>query len=619
MSTTEPIPAALRTALAAEGNHCTRAFTVDSNSINVEARTVELAFASETPCLRAWGYEILDCRPAAIRGYRLNNGANLLLEHCPDDVVGVVESFAAAADRVVRSVVRFGKGAEASEVFQDVIDRIRRNVSVTYVIHQAVRVEDIEGVAAYRIIDWEPLEISLVAIPFDPRVGVGRSHAPATVAPAPIPAITSPQEKSMSTVPLEAPAAAAAPAAATAAAAPQVQTIETRNHAKEIADIGAQLPGSDELVRRSIQAGHTVEQFLGEVQKRFNNRPLPTADLGLTPKEQQRYSVLRAIRAMVDRDWKGAGFELECSNEILKRGGLQASPNGGFMVPYDVQKRDLTAASPSGGGYLVATDNLGGSFIDLLRNRALVARFGATFLTGLQGNITIPKQTGAATAYWLSSESTAITESQQTLGQLALSPKHIGAMTELSRQIMMQSSPAADALVLNDLAKGLGLGIDTAALNGSGASGQPTGLLNTAGIGTVSGSSLGYAGIVEFQTDVAGSNALVGNCGYMTTPTVAGLLKLRQRFTSTDTPLWQGNILDGTIEGFKASSTLQMPSATMVFGDWSQIVIGEWGSLEIALNPYANFAAAITGIRAIQTCDVGVRIAGAFSVATSIT
>ena len=373
------------------------------------------------------------------------------------------------------------------------------------------------------------------------------------------------------------------------------------------------------LVQGARQAGHTVEQFLGEVQKRFNNRPLPTADLGLTPKEQQRYSVLRAIRAMVDRDWKGAGFELECSNEILKRGGLQASPNGGFMVPYDVQKRDLTAASPSGGGYLVATDNLGGSFIDLLRNRALVARFGATFLTGLQGNITIPKQTGAATAYWLSSESTAITESQQTLGQLALSPKHIGAMTELSRQIMMQSSPAADALVLNDLANVLALGIDTAALNGSGASGQPTGLLNTAGIGTVSGSSLGYAGIVEFQTDVAGSNALVGNCGYMTTPTVAGLLKQRQRFTSTDTPLWQGNILDGTIEGFKASSTLQMPSATMVFGDWSQIVIGEWGSLEIALNPYANFAAAITGIRAIQTCDVGVRIAGAFSVATSIT
>lgn len=127
MSTPEPIPAALRTALAAEGNHCTRAFTVDRATINTEARTVQLAFASETPYERFWGVEILDCTPTAMRAGRLNSGANLLLEHCPDDVVGVVESVTVGADRVARAVVRFGKSADATEVFQDVVDGIRRD------------------------------------------------------------------------------------------------------------------------------------------------------------------------------------------------------------------------------------------------------------------------------------------------------------------------------------------------------------------------------------------------------------------------------------------------------------------------------------------------------------
>jgi HK97 family phage major capsid protein len=282
-------------------------------------------------------------------------------------------------------------------------------------------------------------------------------------------------------------------------------------------------------------------------------------------------------------------------------------------------QRDMNTQSVGAGGYLIATDNLGGSFIDLLRNRTLLAQLGAVVLSGLQGNVTIPKQTAGGTAYWLANDGTAITESQQTLGQLALAPKNVGAYTEVSRQLLLQSSPAIDSLVMNDLARVLGIAIDLAGFEGSGASGQPTGIANTAGIGSVTGTSIDYAKVLEFQTDVAGANALAAACAYATTPAIAALLMQRMKATNTFSPLWEGSVLEGKMCGFRGASTLQLTAASMIFGDYSQVVVGEWGMLEIALNPYANFPAAISGIRAIQTVDVGVRQAGAFSRATSIT
>jgi len=184
---------------------------------------------------------------------------------------------------------------------------------------------------------------------------------------------------------------------------------------------------------------------------------------------------------------------------------------------------------------------------------------------------------------------------------------------------MLQSTPAAEGLVMNDLARVLALAIDLAAFEGPGTGGAPTGISATAGIGSVIGTTIGLAAITEFQTDVASANALTTGSAYITTPAVAGLLKQRQAFASTNTPLWEGSVLEGMVGGFNATTSTQLTAASMIFGDFSQVVIGEWGMLEIALNPYANFTAAITGIRAIQSVDVGIRQAAAFSRATSIT
>jgi HK97 family phage major capsid protein len=618
------------------GTKVERAFAVVREAVDVEARTAELSFASELPYERWWGVEVLDCTATAMRQGRIGNGrAPLLCDHDTRDQIGVVQSVTIGADRVARALVRFGKSERASEIFQDVVDGIRANVSVGYLIHKAQLFESTDDADTYRVTDWEPYEVSIVSVPADASVGVGRSAedpriaiepAPAALAPEFLPPPTTTEQRNMqapdTTQAVQA-AATAAPALNISADAAQIRKAE-QTRVSEILAVGDQFAaqGGREIAMRAIEAGEGVDAVRAEIMNALAAKQTSAVThLDMSPAEVRRFSVLRAVRAMAEKDPRVAGIEREANAAICKRMGIQEAPHGGFFVPMDVQghKRDLTAGTPTAGGNLVATNLAASSFIELLRARSVVAGLGATMLPGLVGNVAIPKLTGAATAYWLANEAAAATESQQTIGQVALAPKNLAAYTEVSRQLMLQSTPAADQLVMGDFARVLGLAVDLAALEGPGTGGAPTGISATAGIGSVTGTTLGLAGIIEFQTDVAAGNALSANSAYVTTPNVAALLMARQRFASTDTPLWGGNVLDGNVMGYRATTTTQVTAASMVFGDFSNVVIGEWGFLEIALNPYASFAAAITGIRAIQTVDVAIRQAAAFSRATTIT
>lgn len=651
--------------------------------------TIEMAFASSAPVERWFGTEVLDVNGARLA--RLNDGAPLLFNHDWQDLRGVhvPGSVRAEADGVLRGQVRITAATQAG---RDTIGLVEGDIltkaSVGYEVHKVVEVttgrdgaelrRDIDGPTferllqshgatrdaagfrreldraagpveragttppVYLVTDWEPIENSLVTVPADNSVGVGRSHSP-TAAVAAI--------------------ATAAPAASigvpqmgqeqnTAAGNPADDGTQSRAHATGQAGAGGNRAVELEQGRRRaienlckannidanirdhwIGTGLAVESITEDLlqilETRGKNNPQSQAALGLSDSEANRFSMWKAVRAVADKNWSDAGFELECSRAIAKRLNVVSDPNK-FFVPFEVQqravavpqsrmpqRRDLTVATASAGGYLVSTQNM--SFIEMLRNRSVAYRMGARRLAGLMGNVTIPRQSGAATAVWLANEASTITESQQVIGQMALSPKNVGAYTEISRQLLLQSSPDAEGMVTADLAAVAALAVDAGVLNGSGASGQPTGIANTAGIGSVTGTSLGYAGILEFQTDIATANVVPAMGGYATTPTVAALMMQRQRFSSTDTPLWQGNIFDGQMAGFAAMSSMQMTAATMMFGDWSQVVVAEWGVLEIEVNPYANFQAGIIGVRAIVSVDCGLRYPGAFSLATTIT
>lgn len=397
---------------------------------------------------------------------------------------------------------------------------------------------------------------------------------------------------------------------------------------------GARVRGIDNLCKgnnidgdirsRWVSGGSSMETVSEELMKILKSRGEKNhtvSDIGLSNQEVRQFSLTRAIKACADQNWGDAGLEAEASQTIAKKLG-QIPDKMRFYVPAEIQrrdqKRDLTVGTASAGGYLVETANV--SFIELLRNASVALKMGITRLSGLVGSITVPKQTGAGTNYWLSTEATAITEGNQTFGQMALSPKTAGAYTEISRQLLLQSSPAVEGLITNDLAQVVGLAVDLAVLNGSGSSGQPTGIIQTAGIGAFTGTSLAAAGVLDAQSDVAGANALKPGCGYVTTAAVAALLMARPELPSTGTTrLWKGNMAEGTMFDFPAMTSPQMSTATALFGLWPSVVLAEWGVLQVEVNPYANFAAGIVGVRAMYSIDVGVRYAGAWSYSSSIT
>ena len=644
MAKTKRIPEALRTALAPTHGAVVRSVLFERASVNQDARTVELCFATENPVERYWGFEILDCAQGSVRTARLAAGCNLIMDHRADDVVGVVESFSFGADRKVRAVVRFGKSARASEIFQDVADGIRTNVSVGYRIHRAILESEVEGVGTYRITDWEPYELTMTAVPADIGAGVGRSlpaSSPTDAERAVCMQVTvwagesDDEEGDDSAEGVDDSRAAASavsetsttstlePRTMNATTAPAVVVTEQRNHASEISALCQAMSLPADIGMRSIQAGHTVEQFQAEAIRELAKRPVPTADIGMTTKEGRNFSILRAINALANPNdqnaRRAAAFEFEASDAVAKVMGRAAS---GFFLPADVQKRDLTAGTANAGGYTVATELRG--FIDILRNAMVIDRAGAMFMSGLVGNIAIPRLSAAGTAYWVA-ENSAPTESQQTLAQVTMSPKTVGAFTDISRGLIQQSSIDVQNMVTRDLAGIVGLAIQQAAINGTGTSNQPTGILTAVSatqVGGTNGLAPTWAHIVGLETDVASGNADVGTLGYLTNAKVRGRLKVTEKFSgSNGQPIWaDGNT---PLNGYAAYVTNAVPSnltkgsssvaSAIIFGNFADLMIGLWGATDILVDPYTGGAAGTVRVRVLQSCDVALRNTASFS------
>ena len=296
----------------------------------------------------------------------------------------------------------------------------------------------------------------------------------------------------------------------------------------------------------------------------------------------------------------------------MARAGRDPKHAMSLFVPAEIQRRDLLATST--GAQLVTESNLIGSFIDLLRNESAVLGMGATRLTGLTGNVKIPRQTGASTAYWLGSEVTSITESTPSFGQITLNPKNVAALVEISHQMMQQSDISVENLVIRDMATTIALAVDIAAIRGSGVDGQPAGIVGTTGVGTFDTDATDtYSDVVSAQQDLMAANALRPGCAYLADPVAAGLLMGRSRFASTDTPIWNGSLMSGTMAGFPCRSSNQMSANSMLFGWWQSLVIGEWGVLEVAYDPNHNFAQGLAALRTWYTVDVALRYPAAFT------
>jgi HK97 family phage major capsid protein/HK97 family phage prohead protease len=600
-----------------------RDFTLEIKQVEKEDRTIEFPFSSELPVERYFGKEVLEHSREAANLKRLNDGAPFLWNHNPDQVLGVVErAYIDEKKKRGYAKVRFSEEEFADSKFRDVKNKILRNISFGYVINKA---EEVDNSIVAR--NWEAFEVSLVSIPADNSIGISRSinnkikendmqnnnkkdnimkEAYVSASSDALP--TKLNLKNMTTNEKELDLVRSEDAVNKALKSDRARFDQIRKTGKKYE--------MNDLADEYIRDGRSVQEFNQAVMDKWNPEkitPKPQdAEIGLNQTEARSFSFIKALNYLAnpgDRAAReAAAFEIEASNAAAKKAGRVSR---GITVPYDVMRRDLKTSPATQGGNLVQTDLDSANFIDLLRNASALDQAGATTLTGLQGNIAIPRQSGAATAYWVA-EGGAPTESQQAIQQVSMIPRTCGAFTDISRKLLIQSSLDVETMVRNDIAQVIALEIDRVALYGTGSSNEPLGLHNTSGIGTesITANNPTFAQVVNMESDVAAANALMGNLAYITGATIRGAMKVKTKDSGSGQFLWSG---DNTVNGYPAFMSNQVEAGDIWFGNWSDCIIGYWSSLDLLVDPYTHSTSGTIRITALQDVDVAFRHAASYS------
>ena len=612
---------------------------VFERSDDQDSSVIRFPVASDTPIQRWYGQEILSHKPGAMVMGERQKTLPLLFNHNRDKLLGVVEKLDQDEHRTY-ATVRFSSSEEGQKAKAMVDERVLVNCSFQYEIldYDMVRGEDPDDDQLIAT-SWEIYEVSLVTIPADSNVGVYRDFE--TNLKENKMAIRG-QEKSENKVNDSEQQERENVREAAIAEARRVEVErekvrqDERQRIENIYSLCRQFNIEDSERENMIRSNETIENIRSHVLDLLGKRsvsPVGVAsreiseDIGLTAAERSNFNLVRALNAALTGDWSKAGFEREVSQTLAKRSGRETT---GFFMPSDVtMQRDTTpgyfVGQPTQGGNLVATDLRSGSFIDLLRAKAMVTRMGATVISGLVGDVEIPRQTGASTTYWLAEKGDP-TESNATFDKVSLKPKTIGALSSVSRNLLLQSSMNVEAFVRNELAVSLALGIDLAALCGTGTNNQPTGIANMSGICTVeggtNGGSLTFDKLIDMETQVATANADVTNMYYLCNAATIGFLK-KIKNTSGDyiwKPITEAvrNGFPGEVNGYAVGRSNQVRSGLekgtsnncheIYFGNWADLLIGEWGFLEIDVNRYGDaWKSGGVEIRALQTIDIAVR------------
>lgn len=630
---------------------------------SIEARAkdeqglIEMAISSEAPYERWFGIEILRHSAEAVDLSRLNDGRHpLLLNHSPNQQAGVIKSAWLDDDKKLRGKAKFSRSAFGKEIEQDVADGIRSLVSVGYEILEIEEVEENDGTRelvtkrklsgdeferemrathgehfyragaaaarakgskppTYVVTRWMPFEASLVAIPADVEVGVGRA---AGAAEAP--------EEQQTHQP----------------AAPQLSHQEIRImttndendpaklEMKRVADIlalgeqyGKYVNQKD--IAEAIRNGHSLEKFTQTIMAKMESAHSDTRamELGMSGKEVQRYSLGRALVAAVSGDWSKAGFERECSQALEKLWGRSAE---GFFLPFEAMRRDFNVGTSTEAGNLVPTELRGDLYVDALRNNLVLGRMGVRILAGLTGNIDMPRKATPSSVTRLTEIGSAA-ETNPLTAKVTLSPKRVGGYVEVSKQALIQSPMALEAMIRDDLLMSAAVELEDNCISGNGTAPNILGLRNYTTIGSTTAGTNGAAPtwghFVDLETACANSNAEPDTlAGYVTNTKVRG--KLKQTQMGTNLPfIWQNS--EQPVNGYRVGITNNVPSnltkgtsttvcsAALFSSDWSMAVVGLFGAPDVIVDPYSKADTGQVKITLNQFSDMGVRQPAAFS------
>jgi len=613
---------------------------------------IPVSISSEAPVTRqGWSgsfVEVLGHKPGEVNLGRAKTGLPLVLQHdidTPANHIGIVEDIE-LKDGELRGMARPSTRPDAQAVFQDMKDGIRPNISAGYRITELTQVSKGDPKTntppTYRATKWEPIEVSSVAAPEDYTVGVGRAvnedALPVVIRSLEtVDAEAAPQQEKAGTMPEVVPPVAAATPVMSVGADLAVENVRGLAALATTHNRTADLPAW-------IAAGRSVADITTEIMAAYSRQGAavtsPTAAIGVSEKEMKQYSISRAILNHAEGK---RGFETEVSDALAKHMGKEPGHGGIFAPSYGDEGsrkavRDerakravaLDAHTSTTAAELVFTE-YGNDFIELLRNASVVVQAGAKVLSGLTSNIAFPKQTGAATAYWVGDNTSTVSESNLTTGLITMSPKQLQATTQYSRMLLQQSVVGIDAIVRQDLALVHALAVDLAALVGTGSTNQPKGLVsitNVQALTVAADSGQGglptWADIVNMEKAVLNSNASVGPLAYVTNPTVMARLKQTAKLSNTIAqPIWEGvsnqigGLVKGTANGYDAYSSKQVSSALttgtttgcsyIFFGAWDQLVIGHWGIMELISDPITSARQGLINVTSFEMVDVAAR------------
>ncbi len=649
----------------------------DGDGAPDENAPLEIAISSEEPVARWFGLEILDHSPGAVDLTFGERGMAFLVAHDQHEAsrlsIGIVRKMRVDKDRVLRGEVTFSDSGEAQQVRRDMLAGLRPYISVGYRVHEYVLERSDKEGETYRATKWTPGEASTVAVPADPSVGMGRSAdedvRPTSVRVAAGVAVEfnnhQQENRNMDPKTATSPERTEQERAAEAAERQKEIAAAVAKRSAELSEI-TQLciaHGCAERAHEFLESGKTPGEVAIAILEAKRSAPLDqgtseraparfnvTTDASKRPEYSLRRAIERAV-AVADGGARFDGYEAEVDQEIRthlptgykSRGGILVPEGMGVsrglgksmarMVPGLAQTRAGLDSATSGAGAELVFDQPG-DFIDLLRNLSSAMRLGVTMLTGLGAPLTFPKQIAAGTAYWVGENpGSDVSDADLDTGTIALAPKTLMSSTSHSRQLLAQASYDVEALIRRDLATIHALAIDKAVIHGSGSSNQPTGIYAASGVNSKAmGGVPDFGKLVDMATEVATDNALMGNLAFLATPGMAG--KLMQTLVASSAGsamIWSGNHVEGTVAGYRAVGSSQV-SAVMsgsaatggsshgiVFGNWSDVLVGTWGALELIVDPYTKKKQAMVEITSYELADVLLRHGESFCKATGAT
>lgn len=583
----------------------------------VEAeRTVEAVLSTETPVFRGGYNEILRHDDESVDLSRAKDGLPLLWSHNPEQQIGVVENIR-IYDAKLRGRLRFSDSALGQEKFRDVQQGILKGLSIGYFINETETIahDDYrEDLIATR---WLPFEVSAVAIPADHTAGIGRALAFGELKESPVDlAFLDGQFRMFNLYNTH------------------IKPIEKLPDIEQAVEELQRMLASSKSERDLDEANDLVIEILSHARihpdVEHNGALLSYTKHKESPMEKyspffntktrrgdnpEDFSICRALAMQFDpASARQGGPELEIMRQAARMTGNKRGDS--YTLPEAALFRGVAKAGD--GGSIIGTDHLGAQFVQPLRERLITGRMGATILTGLTGDVIIPRGTSDSVATWIAGDgSDDVSSSDPAYDQISMIPKTVGCYVKLSRKMLIQADPASEQLVRNSLSFAVARALDQAAINGSGSSNEPLGILGQDNVATSTYALAGspsFADLVDLEGDLLTDSADTGNLGYCTTGLMAASLKKTPIVAEMDTMIWtadgQGQ---GRVNGYRAMISNLIPAGTILFGNWSDLLIGLWSGLDVLTDPYTFAKSGSVQITILQDLDIAVRHGESFA------